>query len=212
MQHFFDSNHSQCHTLDLINTQPGFIPDHDNVDLSIVSDHSLDTCYLSLLRLTSARRLITRRLNTIDTGLFIDAVRCSPICVKLDLLANMSTDSLFISDWVTSYTWRHWTVNRASPSLWLIVHCRLGLTGNFAPAADVYVHWSGTTEDSVCLMTMRHAWKAALEDKRALFTLKEQQYWTRQLHDCAGDFRRLWRTFNSILMHDEHHFPWHCVA
>ena len=27
-------------------------------------------------------------------------------------------------------------------------------------------------------------WRAALEDKRVLFTQKNQQYWTRQLHDC----------------------------
>ena len=44
---------------------------------------------------------------------------------------------------------------------------------------------------------------AALEDKRALFTLKEQQNWTRQFHDCAGDSRQLWRTLNSILMRDD---------
>ena len=40
----------------------------------------------------------------------------------------------------------------------------------------------------------------ALEDKRALFTLKNQQHWTRKLHDCADNSKRLWRTLNSILM------------
>ena len=48
------------------------------------------------------------------------------------------------------------------------------------------------------------------EDKHALFTLKNQQYWTRQLQDCASDSRRLWRdsrrlwrTLNSSLMHND---------
>ena len=45
-----DSTHTQGHTLDLIITQPCFIPDHVNIDLPIISDHSLITCYLSLPR------------------------------------------------------------------------------------------------------------------------------------------------------------------
>ena len=54
-----------------------------------------------------------------------------------------------------------------------------------------------------CLPDDYEAWSTALEDKRALFTLKEQQYWTRQLHDCAGNSRRLWRFLNSILVRDD---------
>ena len=91
LQHVNDSTHTQSHTLDLIITQPGFIPDHVNVDLPIISDHSLITCYLSMPRLTRSRQrqLITCRLNTIDTESFIDAVRYSFMCVNLDLLANV---------------------------------------------------------------------------------------------------------------------------
>ena len=44
LQHVNDSTHTQGHILDLIITQPGFIPDHINVYLPIISDHSLITC------------------------------------------------------------------------------------------------------------------------------------------------------------------------
>ena len=99
LQHVNDATHIQGHILDLIITQPCFIPDHVNVDLPIISDHSLITCYLLLPRPTRARQrqLITRRFNTIDTKSFTGAVRCLPICVNLDLLANMSADRLCTS-------------------------------------------------------------------------------------------------------------------
>ena len=38
VQHVNDSTHTEVHALDLIITQPGFIPDHVNVDLPIISN------------------------------------------------------------------------------------------------------------------------------------------------------------------------------
>ena len=125
--------------------------------------------------------------------------------VNLDLLANMSADSL-----CTSYQTelRHIfddiapcitiTVTNRPSSPWFNGECRAcrrrtrALEGRYRRSHLPYDY---------------KTWSAALEDKRALFTLKEQQYWTRQLHDCAGDSRRLWRTLNSILMRDDITFP-----
>ena len=56
VQHVNDSTHTKVHALDFIITQPGFIPDHVNVDLPIISDQSLITCCLSLPRPTRARQ------------------------------------------------------------------------------------------------------------------------------------------------------------
>ena len=189
LQHVNDSTQTQGHTLDLIITQPCFIPDHVNVDLPIISDHSLITCNLSLPRPTRARQrqLITRRLNTIDTESFTGAVRCLPICVNLDLLANISADSL-----CTSYqTELRLILDDIAPCITITVTDR--------PSSPWFDEECRACRRRTRALERRHrrshlpydyeAWSAALEDKRALFTLKEQQYWSRQLHDCVGDSR-----------------------
>ena len=44
--------------------------------------------------------------------------------------------------------------------------------------------------------------RTALEDKKALFTVKEKTYWSRKIQDCAGNSCLLWCCLNTMMSAD----------
>jgi hypothetical protein len=43
----------------------------------------------------------------------------------------------------------------------------------------------------------------ALQEKKALLSAKEQQYWTTKLQSCTGSSKLLWRCLNSVLLRND---------
>ena len=75
--------HTRGHTLDLVIALPSSMHIQVIIDPpGFISDHFLVTCFFALARLarTVQRHLVTRRLNSINSDDFADAVRLSAIC------------------------------------------------------------------------------------------------------------------------------------
>ncbi len=202
VQHVRGSTHACGHTLDLVITQQGCIPSRVSVDPPVFSDHGLVTWDLVLPRPPPAalQLRVVRRLNSINSDVMANVVRSSLICTDTLHLVNTSVVDLCV---LYDSELRHILDDMAPPvavlmshrmsSPWFDAECRA--CRRRTRALERRFRRSRLPADQL-------AWSTALDDKRALFTLKEQTYWARKLHDCAGNSRQLWRCLNSILMRD----------
>ena len=135
------------------------------------------------------RQVVSYRLKAINTELFACSTNQLPICTDLSLLTNCSVTNLCEL---------------------FNTHLRDLLDG-VAPPVSVTVTERSSSPwfDAECLASRRHtrvcerryrytcspadllSWRTALEDKKALFTVKEKKYCFRKIQDCAGNSRLL---------------------
>jgi hypothetical protein len=201
IQHIKVATHNCGHTLDLVITQPACCPTHINVDSPIISDHDLVICCLPLARPLPVvqRNKTIRRLHAIDNGAFITAVQQSSICSNIDALADCSTGelcALYMSELRRILDHMAPLVNVSASNgaaPWLDGDCR---------ACRRRTRVLERRYRRSRLAVDRQAWAAALEEKRALFIVKEHTYWTRKLETCSGNSKQLWRCLNTILLRD----------
>ena len=175
-QHVRSATHVYGHTLDLIITQPSFSPTLVITDPTIISDHELILCDFTVVRSTPAplRQVVSRRLKAINTELFAHSITQLPICADLLLLTNCSVTNLCelfntqlrdLLDGVAPPVLVSVTERFSSP--WFDAECRAPRRHTRA-CERRYRHTSSPAD----LLS----WRTALEDKKALFTVKEKTY------------------------------------
>ena len=204
VQHVTGPTHARGHTLDLVITASNYAPMDISTDPpNIISDHGFATCQftMALSAPTSQRRKIIRQLNSLNANVFNIAVHQSPASMDATLFDGQSTSDLWelynnelrhLLDVITPPTII--TVTERTTSPWFDGECRE--CRKRSRALERCYRRSRLPEDC-------STWSAALEEKRALYVVKEQSYWTRKWDGCAGDSRLLWCCLNDILMHDE---------
>ena len=199
-QHVSGPTHICGHTIDHVIMQPYCAPYYIDVDPPMYSDHSLVSCNFVLapvLPVAQSHKVI-RRLNSIDSDNFAGAVRRSVLCANaLPLLTYSITDlcNLYhnelrrLLDDVAPPVSICTSTGDKSP--WFDGECR-ALRAR-TRALERRYRRSRLPADLV-------AWSTLLEEKRSLFTRKEETYWSRKLEDCAGNSNQLWRCLNTVLL------------
>jgi hypothetical protein len=198
-QHISGSTHAGGHTLDLLITEASCIPTDVIVDPpGMFSDHSLITSRFELAKPapTVQQHQILRRPRLTDYTAFLDSVRRSVLCLAhvngrsaADLCELYHNVMRTIYDTLAPPALT--TVTRRSTSPWFDGECRACCTR--VRALERRYRRSRFADDYA-------AWSTALQEKRTLFTTKEQLYWTQKLGDCHGNSRQLWQCLNDILM------------
>ena len=139
-----------------------------------------------------------RKLNSIDSDSFVDAIRRSIIVDNIVHLVDYTVADLCrlyhskLRKLLDEIAPPIFTLNRHK-SLWFDGEC--SAIRRQARALERRYRPSRLPADLV-------AWSASLEEKRTLFTLNEKTYWSRKLEGCSDNSKQLWHCLNSILMRD----------
>jgi hypothetical protein len=198
-QHVTLSTHACGHTLDLLITRSTLVPTDVEVDVPILSDHGLVMYRLPLPKLAPIGRQFktVRRLAAIDHNAFCNAVLQSAVggtndvadCSVVRLCEIYRTELQRIVDAMAP------PINVVMPSRpsvpWYDGDCR-AICRRVRVLERVYRRSH--------LPTDHLSWSSALQEKKTLFSAKEQHYWTTKLLGCAGNSKLLWRCLNSVLL------------
>lgn len=176
-QHVKGSTHRAGHTLDLLITEADCIPTDVIVDPpGTFSDHSLITSRFELVKPAPIvqQHQVLRRPRLTDYTAFLDSIRRSALCLaQVNGRSAADLCELYHNVMRTVYDTLAppvlITVTRRSTSPWFDGECRACCTR--VRALERRYRRSRIPGDYA-------AWSTALEQKRALFTAKEQLYWT----------------------------------
>ena len=197
-QHVDQPTHTAGHTLDLVITHT-----HTSVsDLCVgdfISDHALVSFKLEgVLKSPAAVNMLQRRAwRRLSLDAFASDLQTSALCQDLDSLADMSVEAMaslydsvltgLLDHHCPSVTVRH-KVQPMTP--WFDAECR---------TSRRRVRAAERRFKRTYLVTDRHEWMVKCSELRALYEQKNSTYWQNEIAACAGDSKKLWNVFHTVL-------------